>query len=701
MHRRLYPPARFPDGHFELAEGLNNVGVALTFLGRLEEALEHHQQVLAMRRKLFSPAQFPDGHPELALSLNNVGMALLVTGRPVAAAEILAEALRMQRGLIDQLALGASEGEALAFARRILSSLHNYLSATAQRPGADATAYAQVWGQRSALSRVLQRRHLAALAAAPANSEVGRLFERQQLVRQELAAQLLAPLPMAPEALRRRDRRVNDLTEAKQRLERELIALLPEADRQRRLARLGPDDLARALPQGAAFVDLLRYHPTELEPNKAGRPGTKDRAHYVAFVVSHGRPIQRVELKEAEAIEEALAEWRHLIEQRRELDQPAVTTRLRRLLWEPLRDALPRPTRLVFVAPDAALTRLPWAALPGEQPGTVLLEDHAVAVVPHGPFLVEALTSPVRFGKGRAGALALGSVAYSDMPAPLEAPPAVRGSEPTGAAATWIDLPGSASELKLLGQLYGDKVTCLEGNRADVGRLLQALPRASLAHLSTHGFFNDKLFQQERQRSRFQADALLHSHEVFRDALITMGPLNPLSYTGLVLAGANKPERAGVHGGILTGEALLTLDLRKLELCVLSACQTGLGDVANGECVHNLQQAFHSAGCPNVIAALWSVPDEATAALMGLFYQALLVDKLPPLEALRAAQLYLYRHPEEIPDLVQRLDRGAPLLAQGIKVSQPYTKPTVPPMSERKRGSARDWAAFVLSGVGR
>ena len=120
-----------------------------------------------------------------------------------------------------------------------------------------------------------------------------------------------------------------------------------------------------------------------------------------------------------------------------------------------------------------------------------------------------------------------------------------------------------------------------------------------------------------------------------------------------MLAGANEPAKAGPYGGILTGEAILDLDLRKLELAVLSACQTGLGDVANGECVHNLQHAFHVAGCPNVVASLWSVPDEATAALMGLFYRELHAGK-PPLEALRSAQLYLYRHPGQIKDLAER-----------------------------------------------
>src|SRR5204862_323843 len=79
----------------------------------------------------------------------------------------------------------------------------------------------------------------------------------------ELAALLRLPLPDSAEAQRSRDARVNELTQEKQRLERDLAARLPEADRQRRLDRLGPDDLVKALPGDTAFVDLLRYRRVE------------------------------------------------------------------------------------------------------------------------------------------------------------------------------------------------------------------------------------------------------------------------------------------------------------------------------------------------------------------------------------------------------------------------------------------------------
>ena len=98
--------------------------------------------------------------------------------------------------------------------------------------------------------------------------------------------------------------------------------------------------------------------------------------------------------------------------------------------------------------------------------------------------------------------------------------------------------------------------------------------------------------------------------------------------------------------GILTAEAIAGLPLQDLELVVLSACETGLGLVGGGEGVFGLQRAFHLAGAHNVVASLWQVDDQATAALMAIFYDQLWREHKPPIEALRTAQLRLYHHPE-------------------------------------------------------
>src|SRR5262245_6393891 len=97
------------------------------------------------------------------------------------------------------------------------------------------------------------------------------------------------------------------------------------------------------------------------------------------------------------------------------------------------------------------------------------------------------------------------------------------------------------------------------------------------------------------------------------------GSRSPLVLFGLVCSGANLPETP--NRGVLTAEAIVGLDLRKMNLAVLSACESGLGESAGGEGVYGLVRAFHIAGTRNVAASLWKVEDEATAALMVLFYR--------------------------------------------------------------------------------
>jgi CHAT domain-containing protein len=423
-------------------------------------------------------------------------------------------------------------------------------------------------------------------------------------------------------------------------------------------------------------------------------------------VVRPGQRVQRLELGPAQPIEAAVADWRHAIELRR--DSPAAE-RLRQLVWEPIARHLDPDTQTAYLVPDGALVRLPWASLPGTKPGTVLLEELQIAVVPHGRFLVQQRRKAREAESVNATMLMVGGVKYDEAPTTLERPKdsllALRVPDRDGAASSWPYLTGTRRELGQLRRLAGPHAVELTGAEARTTRLLRELPRAHLAHLATHGFFNEKDFREEQRRAAEAIQNWQFSMER-PDGLsgAGVGALSPLSYTGLVLAGANHPETAGPDGGILTGEMLLGLDLRRMELAVLSACQTALGAVADGQCVQNLQRAFHVAGCKNVVASLWSVPDEATAALMAVFYEELLRHKKPPLEALRAAQLFVYRNPGRIKELAERgaprLEKAQRLPATAAGAGGAPTGPERAGIGAGGRAAAQDWAGFVLSGPG-
>jgi CHAT domain-containing protein len=157
-------------------------------------------------------------------------------------------------------------------------------------------------------------------------------------------------------------------------------------------------------------------------------------------------------------------------------------------------------------------------------------------------------------------------------------------------------------------------------------RLQGTSPR--IIHLATHGYFlpDPKSSDDEAKGGAFR----LTEH--------------PLIRSGLILAGGNhawatgEPVRPDLEDGILTAYEISRLNLTGTELAVLSACETGLGDIQGNEGVYGLQRAFKIAGVRYVIMSLWQIPDEQSSLFMEDFYQRWLEQELSIPEAFRQTQ---------------------------------------------------------------
>ncbi|HEX5105226.1 MAG TPA: CHAT domain-containing protein, partial [Pirellulaceae bacterium] len=472
------------------------------------------------------------------------------------------------------------------------------------------------------------------------------------------------------------------LSRQKEQLERQLADAVP-GFRAKLIADEPPPHtrLAEQLPAKTAYIDFLqfRYVPpgaTGLQPSS---PRLKEIAErtvcYAAFLLLAGNQAKRIDLGPAQPIDEAIDRWRREIVAGR---AGTAGFELRNLLWQPIEEQLSGGVETIYLVPDGRLSSVPWAALPGKARGTVLLEQFAIALVPHGQFLLQRLT-PYQPAADLSRVLAVGNPDF--------------GASGDASRDNWPRLPGTQQELGEIAAFAGGRATVISGTDATTDRVLRELPRASLAHLATHGFFADA-----ELRSFLQLDAETFAERDRGVGLRTsVVERNPLLLSGLALAGANQSngdEMPQAPSGILTAETIAGLPLDKLYLAVLSACDTGLGDVAGGEGVFGLQRAFHQAGAQNVVASLWKVNDESTAALMRLFYYNLWEEKLPPLEALRRAQITLYRGPDQI-NALATTTRG-PNFNKVVKLVEGRAVRENP-----ERSPPRVWAAFVLSGPGR
>lgn len=210
----------------------------------------------------------------------------------------------------------------------------------------------------------------------------------------------------------------------------------------------------------------------------------------------------------------------------------------------------------------------------------------------------------------------------------------------------------------------------------------------NILHIATHGFYWTKTEAQQRSGLSFLALLRLGKNDNTEDKALTR--------SGLLFAGANnalmgKRLPDGIDDGILTAKEISELDLRGLDLVVLSACQTGLGEIT-GDGVFGLQRGFKKAGAKTLMMSLWKVDDKATQLLMSRFYSNLIAGK-SKIESLRDAQKNVREYETEIEVKVDNkpvISAHAKEQAQQSKIQQKIIK-KVNPYKDPKY-----WAAFIL-----
>ncbi len=213
----------------------------------------------------------------------------------------------------------------------------------------------------------------------------------------------------------------------------------------------------------------------------------------------------------------------------------------------------------------------------------------------------------------------------------------------------WERLKNTATEVKNIAKLLTGKKwqvnTYLQEQALE--EVIKQTAKPNILHIATHGFFINPDAKKEKTldslKSKIQdLEINLLGVQEYSPSQLRKIQGNPLLRSGLVFTGvttyAKNPEKFDSDDGILTAYEALTLDLSQTDLVVLSACQTGQGDIAIGEGVYGLQRSFKIAGAKTIIMSLWNVDDKTTAELMTEFYRQWLGGKTKR-DAFYAAQV--------------------------------------------------------------
>jgi CHAT domain-containing protein/tetratricopeptide (TPR) repeat protein len=665
--------ARLGQDHPDVANSLNSLASLYQEVGRFADADQLFQRGLKIRE-----ARLGQDHPDVAVSLYNLAELYRAMGRSQDAAPLGANALRLVEEHLRRTRPILAERQLLTMIHANRFFLDNYLSLGAGECVDPADAYARVlaWkGQAFLQERQLQ---LARRMHQGGDPETMGLYERLEQASRRLATLALASPPLgktfSTENLKARQAK---LAEASQEVEglKQQLAFRSQAFRRADASdRLTPATLAASLPDGAVLVDFFEYRHRTLPSARKGRKHFEQRL--LAFVIQPAGKVERAELGAIEPVRAAVDEWRKSFGQGPAGQQSGA--RLRQLVWAPLERKVQNP-RLLLVSPDGPLGRFPLGALPGKKAGSYLLEEQALTVIAVPQLLPELLAA--RPDKGDSPSLlAVGDVAYGAEPGQAGQLASSRAGARVAALSNWKALPATRREILAVRDSFAKRysagqVKLLRGSAATEQAFRQDASKYRWLHLATHGFFAPATLRSALRPAENKAGP--------GDAFAGRGVagFHPGLLSGLVLAGANRPAEPDQDDGILTAVEVATLDMSNVEMAVLSACETGLGETAGGEGLLGLQRAFQVAGARSVIATLWQVDDNATQALMERFYNNLWAKKLSRVEALREAQLWLLPEGRKS---VRGLDLEKIMPAKGGPVDE-----RLPPFF---------WAAFVISG---
>ena len=666
--------------HIEVGVLLNNIANIYKVKGDYAKALELHQRVLKIAEKSGGPYQ-----GLTILSLGNIANLYAALGDTVNAITFQTRVdERLETALALNLAIG-SERQKLAYFDSLAERTDRTISLHVNLAPSDRTA-----GALAALV-LLQRkgRILDAMSDSLTalrqrfNAEDQKLLDELNATTGQLAKLALnGPQKMETDEYQKQ---LRNLVDRKENLETEISQRSAEFRAQSQPVTLAA--VQAAIPRNAALIEFASYRP--YNPRAENNNEAYGKSRYVVYVVREHGDVQWKELGEAQAIDASVDQLRQALRDPQRNDVQRLARAVDEKVMQPVR-ALTGDATQLLISPDGELNLIPFAALVDEQ-GRYLIQHYLFTYLTSGRDLLRLQVAR----EPKSKPLVVANPAFGEPAAQLlattmkmTAPSSRRRSVTSGRDLSdvyFAPLGGTAQEARSIQTLFPDANILNAAQATESAVKRSNAPR--ILHLATHGFF---LSEPGAVGSPGQvATTTSNTNTTSVPPAVTVEPpsnanmkaamrgvsgvsvppaiaggsgvstatrgisanskiANPLLRSGLALAGANLHDNSN-DDGILTALEASGLNLWGTKLVVLSACDTGVGEVRNGEGVYGLRRAFVLAGAESLVMSLWPVSDYTTRELMTHYYRNL-KQGLGRGEALRLVQLdMLKRDPKPHP----------------------------------------------------
>ncbi len=632
--------------HLDVATAYNNLAGWYLAAGEFNNAESFYQKALAIRN-----GKLPPDHPSFSLNLFNLSAVYAAQDKSKLALSYMKRGIDADRNLIDQAMGFSSERQKLSFLEKKQWHLYGLFTLVNKYFQDDVTAKRylfDVWLQRKGIILEARKQFQESLIDSD-NSEAVTIYQKFAQVSAELSRLTFANNGKIDRISYQK--RVNELGIAKEELEVKLSQISQAFAGQKKISTADTQTIAALLPPDHVLVDFARIQPINFKARGIVEKWAPER--YFAFILNSGKgeSIDIIDLGDAQMIDNIVAELKREITRVQDIRKPSYSEpcqKLYSLVFDPIKKKL-GDVRNIYISPDGNLNLVPFEVLQGPD-GKFLIENYTFNYMAAGRDIVGFGGIKAKGGK----ALLMGDPDFDfgveEKDVSLREL-ALRSVENTVRHTRSLDmrgyhfsrLPGTREEVSTIHKLLGDNNSEVYTGKEALEEVLKQKGTPTILHLATHGFFLDDSELQDFFDDKFDRGIAVQLGKISQKTRVERIKIeNPLLRSGIALAGANntlKGNNIEKSGGIVTAEKILGLRLRGTDMVVLSACDTGVGEVKAGEGVFGLRRAFIQAGAKSLVMSMWSVPDRETKELMIEFYKNIQPGKMNRCQALRQATL--------------------------------------------------------------